>query len=373
MTQATQPQPGSRPRLLSIDALRGFDMFWILGGEGLFAALLVLTGWSGFQLAANQMEHSAWHGVTAYDLIFPLFIFLSGVTLGLKPLALRAMTPSARWPIYRKALKRLALLCLLGVVYNHGWGGGIPLAPDAVRYASVLGRIGMAWFLAAMIVWHLSLRAQLLAAGLLMLAYGLTQGSFGADPYSAAGSLNAWVDQALLPGQFYGGGPLDPEGLFSHLSAALNALAGAWVGRWLSTPYALNRRLALLAAVGSGLLLTGYGISPWIPLNKTLWTVSFVLVSVGWSGLLLALFALLIDGWGWHRPGRLFALIGGNAIAIYLASALVDWGYLSRSLMGGVIDSLPAAAQPLLACLALLAVQLAVLAFLARHRLFFKV
>jgi len=100
MAQQVQPQ-----RLLAIDALRGFDMFWILGGEKIFAALFLLTGCQGFALAADQMEHSSWHGFTLYDLIFPLFIFLSGVTLGLRPRYLPSEPAAQRTWTYRKSLK----------------------------------------------------------------------------------------------------------------------------------------------------------------------------------------------------------------------------------------------------------------------------
>ncbi|MBY5992656.1 transmembrane glucosamine N-acetyltransferase NagX [Ferrimonas balearica] len=361
-----------KPRLQALDALRGFDMFWIIGGEKLFAALLLLTGWPLWQTAAEQMLHSPWHGFTFYDLIFPLFIFLSGVTIGLQRQSLVGLPWAERTPHYRKALRRLALLCLLGVLYNHGWGTGVPLALEEVRYASVLGRIGMAWFLAAMIAWHLPLRGQLLAGLALALAYGLAQGLWGAAPYSAEHSLNAWLDQTWLPGVTYQNATLDPEGLFSHLSAALNALVGVWAGYWLRQPRGLWQRCAVLAGVSALLCGLGWALHPWVPVNKTLWTVSFVLVTLGWSGLFLAAFLALVDGAGWTRLGRAFALIGVNSIFIYLASAWVDWGYTASSLLGGVGRAWPEAG-PLVSVLGLLGLQWAVLALMARKGLFLKV
>ena len=118
----------TKQRLLSIDALRGMDMFWIIGGEGLFAALFVLTGSSFFNTLAGQMEHSHWHGFTFYDLIFPLFIFLSGVSLGLSAKRLNGKPMADRMPIYKKAARRLLLLMVLGIIYNHGW------APECPRH-----------------------------------------------------------------------------------------------------------------------------------------------------------------------------------------------------------------------------------------------
>jgi predicted acyltransferase len=143
-----------KDRLLSLDALRGFDMLWITGAQGIFAPLAALTGWQIWRWADGQMEHVSWNGFAFYDLIFPLFVFLSGVTLGLSPRHL----PSLSWPdrrrSYMRALRRLFLLIFLGILYNHGWGHGVPANPSEIRYASVLGRIGIAWFAAAMIVWH---------------------------------------------------------------------------------------------------------------------------------------------------------------------------------------------------------------------------
>ncbi|MBY6186344.1 DUF5009 domain-containing protein [Marinobacter hydrocarbonoclasticus] len=362
-----------KQRLQALDALRGFDMFWIIGGEKLFAALLLLTGWPFWQLAANEMLHSRWHGFTFYDLIFPLFIFLSGVTIGLQRHSLSGLPWSERQPVYRKALKRLLLLSVLGVLYNHGWGTGMPMALDEVRYASVLGRIGMAWFLAAMIAWHLPLRGQVVVALLLAVGYALAQGLWGSAPYSAESSLNTWVDQHLLPGITYQNAPLDPEGLLSHLSAALNALLGVWAGYWLRQPTSVWRRASWLAVAGMLCIGFGWTFHAFIPVNKTLWTLTFVLVTVGWSGLFLALFLALVDGLNWQRMGRAFALIGVNSIFIYLASAWVKWEYTVDSLIGGVIRAVPEPAQALLAVIGLLALQWALLALMARKGIFVKV
>ena len=116
----TQEKPQKR-RLASLDALRGMDMFWILGGEKIFAALFILTGWTGWQVAHGQTLHSNWHGFTFYDLIFPLFIFLAGVAMGLSPKRIDHLPFSERRVYYAKALKRLFLLAGFGVLYNHGW------------------------------------------------------------------------------------------------------------------------------------------------------------------------------------------------------------------------------------------------------------
>ncbi|PSS68534.1 transmembrane glucosamine N-acetyltransferase NagX [Shewanella algae] len=376
---AAATETANKPRLMSLDALRGFDMFWILGGEALFAALLLLTTWSGWRWFDGQMHHSSWHGFTFYDLIFPLFIFLSGVALGLSPKRLDKLAFAERLPKYKHAVKRLALLLFFGVLYNHGWGTGMPAALDEIRYASVLGRIAFAWFFAAMLVWHTGLRTQIYAAVAILLGYAMVQlwlpvpgGSAG--DFSAAGSINAWVDSHFLPGISYQHKPHDPEGLLSTLPAVVNALAGVFVGRFLQQQsFSAWGRVGLLCLAGLVCLGLGWLLNPLIPVNKDLWTSSFVLVSSGWSLLLLALFYAVIDVLGLRWLGFPFVVIGCNAIIIYLASSLVQWRYSSESLFGGFINSAPENWQPLLGVLAMLGVQWLLLWWMYRRRLFIRV
>ena len=134
---------------------------------------------------------------------------------------------------YRKAGKRLLLLCLLGILYNHGWGTGMPMALDEIRYASVLGRIAIAWFFCAMLVWHTSLRTQIITAAAILVGYWLllcfvpVPGGSAGD-LSAAGSWNAWFDAHLLPGISYQNRVVDPEGVLSNIPAIVNALMGVF-------------------------------------------------------------------------------------------------------------------------------------------------
>ncbi|AAN56495.1 DUF5009 domain-containing protein [Shewanella oneidensis MR-1] len=375
---ANNSQP--KPRLMSLDALRGFDMFWILGGEALFGALLIFTGWAGWQWGDTQMHHSEWHGFRLYDLIFPLFIFLSGVALGLSPKRLDKLPLHERLPVYRHGVKRLFLLLLLGILYNHGWGTGAPVDPDKIRYASVLGRIAFAWFFAALLVWHTSLRTQVLVAVGILVGYGAMQlwlpfpgGQAGV--LSPTVSINAYVDSLLLPGVSYQGRMPDPEGVLSTLPAVVNALAGVFVGHFIvkSHPKGEWAKVGLLGAAGGVCLALGWLLDAVIPVNKELWTSSFVLVTSGWSMLLLALFYALVDVLKWQKLVFVFVVIGTNAIIIYLASSLVDWKYIAQSVFGGVIAVLPEYAQPLGAVVSLLNVQWLVLYWMYRRKIFVRI
>lgn len=375
--QMTHNKP--KQRLLSIDALRGFDMIWILGAEGIFAALFLLTGWSVFSASAEQMKHTLWHGITAYDIIFPLFIFLSGVSLGL------AAKPMHQYPVEEQrrklshAVRRLGLLILLGIVYNHSWGTGVPLMVEEIRFASVLGRIAIAWFMAAIFVWYLTARQQVIISISILLGYWLLltfcsiQG-FGAGDYSADGAINAWFDKTFLPGISYQNLAIDPEGILSNIPSIVNAMAGVYIGRMIkvyqSTAVILLRNMIL---AGIGATLVGIAWGEFFPINKTLWTSSFVLVTVGISTLLLALFYWLIDVLKWQRWAVFFSIIGTNSIIAYLASGIVDFSYIAHSLFGGVIRAVPESSSQVFEVIFLVMVQWLILLWLYKRNIFVKV
>ena len=143
---------------------------------------------------------------------------------------------------------------LLGVTYNHGWGQGIPLSTDDVRYASVLGRIGIAWFVAIMLVWHCSFRTQWIVSVAILIGYWLlltfvSVGEYGGGNLTPTGALNVWVDQLFLPGSTYQQRPMDPEGILSNVPSIVNAMAGVFVGRHMKLlaiqPYRLISHLMI--------------------------------------------------------------------------------------------------------------------------------
>ncbi|KZN48534.1 transmembrane glucosamine N-acetyltransferase NagX [Pseudoalteromonas luteoviolacea] len=371
-----------KQRLASLDALRGMDMFWILGGQSIFAALFVLTGWQGWKLFEAHTVHSPWHGFTFYDLIFPLFIFLSGVAMGLSPKRIDHLPLNERKPYYQKAVKRLFLLCGLGIMYNHGWGTGIPLALDEIRYSSVLGRIAIAWFFCAMLVWHTSLRTTGIVAGGILVGYWVLL-NFIPVPGGSAGQLaapgthswNAWFDQNLLPGITYQNRPVDPEGILSSVPAIVNAIAGVFAGQLIARADKLGQWKTAGWLFGAGALSVALG---WLwhlqfPVNKELWTSSFVLVTVGWSAILLAVFFALVDILNGQRFAYPFVIIGANSIIIYLASSLVNWEFVSKSVFGGFINAVGPDWQPLFAVIALLLVQLLVLHWMYKRKIFVSV
>lgn len=371
------PAPKSE-RLLSLDALRGFDLFWIVGGHGILLALFELTEWGWLGAIDAQLKHVDWNGFQAYDLIFPLFLFMAGVST---PYSLtRRLTEGARGEVCRKIVQRGLILVLLGVIYNNGlqWKG-----LENMRFGSVLGRIGLAGMFAQLIFafnFETPKRLWTWLAGILLGYWAIM--SFGHAPGFAAGDLTmegnfaSYVDRLLLPGKLHKG-IHDPEGLLAVIPAIGNALLGILAGLWLrrsAEEASGDRKAAGLAIAGLVLLAVGGLWSFVFPLNKNLWTSSFVLWTCGWGSLLLAFFYWTIDVRGWLRAfGAFFAVIGMNSVLIYLSSKFINYDFTSKALFGGLAKAVSPAVGSLILAVGFFAVEWMLFWFLKRQKLFLKV
>jgi predicted acyltransferase len=371
------PAPKSE-RLLSLDALRGFDLFWIVGGHGILLALFKLTEWGWLGAIDAQLKHVDWNGFQAYDLIFPLFLFMAGVST---PYSLtRRLTEGARSEVIRKVIQRGLILVLLGIIYNNGlqWKG-----LENMRLGSVLGRIGLAGMFAQLIFvfnFESPKRLWYWLAGILLGYWAIM--SFGHAPGFTPGDLTmegnfaSYVDRLLLPGKLHKG-IHDPEGLLAVLPAIGNALLGILAGLWLRRSVeevSGDRKAAGLALAGLALLAVGGLWSFVFPLNKNLWTSSFVLWTCGWGSLLLALFYWTIDVRGWARGfGAFFAVIGMNSVLIYMSSKFLSFDFTAQALFGGLARAFPPAVASLIMVTGIFAVKWALFWFLKRQKVFLKV
>ncbi|MEK0437571.1 MAG: hypothetical protein RLZZ233_542 [Verrucomicrobiota bacterium] len=371
------PAPKSE-RLLSLDALRGFDLFWIVGGHGILLALFKLTEWGWLGAIDAQLKHVEWNGFQAYDLIFPLFLFMAGVST---PYSLtRRLTEGARSEVIRKVIQRGLILVLLGIIYNNGlqWKG-----LENMRLGSVLGRIGLAGMFAQLIFvfnFESPKRLWYWLAGILLGYWAIM--SFGHAPGFTPGDLTmegnfaSYVDRLLLPGKLHKG-IHDPEGLLAILPAIGNALLGILAGLWLrrsAEEVSGDRKAAGLAIAGVVLLAAGGLWSLVFPLNKNLWTSSFVLWTCGWASLLLGLFYWTIDVRGWARGlGAFFAVIGMNSVLIYMSSKFLSFDFTAQALFGGVARAFPPAVASLIMVTGIFAVKWALFWFLKRQKVFLKV
>jgi predicted acyltransferase len=366
-----------KDRLLSLDALRGFDMLWIAGGEYLIVSLAALTGWPFLQWAAGQMEHVEWQGFHFYDMIFPLFLFIAGVSMPFS-IVKRKQRGESMQKIYLHLLRRLFILILLGLIYN----GLLRFDFEKQRYASVLARIGLAWFFAAVIVLNTNIRGQIIwFAGILLTYWAIMKlipvPGFGPGVLTPEGNLAAFIDQKLLPGRLccyiYG----DNEGILSTFPAISTALMGAITGYFLNmqrqTLNGLKKALIILAA-GITSLMVAKIWSFSFPVIKNVWSSSFVLTAGGWSLILLSVFYLVIDVWGFKKWTFPFVVIGLNSITIYmLNSGIMDFGDMGKYFFGGLASMFSEAGQAVILSIGAILCMWTVLYILYRNKIFLKV
>ncbi len=387
LTESTvhPPVPVRSGRLVSLDALRGFDMFWIMSGEHLIHALAQATGWPVLRWMSSQLHHAEWNGCTFYDMIFPLFLFIAGVSMpfSLQGKLQRAGLRSAeqlslpdKWPLYRSMLKRTLILIVLGMIVN----GLLEFKPyEHTRMASVLGRIGLAWLGAGFIYLNASTRGQLIWAVSILLGYWAAMTlipvpGFGAGVLTPEGAFSSFIDRILLPGKLHRT-VYDPEGLFSTIPAVTTALLGMLTGTLLKdTRRTMTQKTLMMIGLGLSLILLGLIWDQSFPINKRLWTSSFAVYVGGWSLLFLAVFYYLIDVKGLQKWAFPFVLIGTNSILIYLASdGIVDFAHTAHFLFGGFSQLFSITWQPVIQALAVTGTQLLLLYVLYRNKLFLKI
>jgi predicted acyltransferase len=343
------PQTAPSTRLMSLDALRGFDMFWIIGGESLLQAIANLTGSPTFRtLAYRHTEHPEWNGFTFYDLIFPTFMFIAGVAVPYSFAAHWSRGESSA-QLHFRIIRRGIVLVLLGLVINgilnfdftlhftEDASGHRQLVHDFshVRFPSVLGRIGLAYLFAALIALRTRPRNQLLTGIGLLLGYWAAL-QFIPVPGFETGSLfpgetvGDFIDRHALPGRLYKI-VRDPEGLFSTIPAIATVLFGVMAGHWLRRSDRVGTvKAGGLAIAGGVFLALAYLWNTTFPINKNLWTSSFVLWTSGCSLLLLSVFYLVIDVWKIRGWAFFFMVIGANAITIYVGQHIIDFDALAK-------------------------------------------
>jgi len=324
-------------RLASLDALRGFDMFFIIGGGVFFVALLrVLQLPDTFiALVENQLTHVQWEGFNFYDLIFPLFVFLSGVSIPF------AIIPSLAKGISKKELqlkicKRTIILFLIGLSFTL-----FKFQEDTVRIYTVLWLIAASYFIAATLTLHIkNWRTQLILVVVVLVLYHL---AIQYLPYPGKGNeiipsnnLAAWLDRALIETNLYKK-TWDPEGTIRVISSGMLCLLGSLVGRrirfYKEACIQCTKELITLALI---CLFCGWVWSFSFPIIKGLWSPSFVLLSAGWSLLLLALFYQVIDVSQQRWFGWFFIPIGVNSITIYAGQRYIDFTHTSNYFLSGV-------------------------------------
>ncbi len=330
--------PANQPtRLMSLDALRGFDMFWIVGADELVKALLKVSDNSALRVLDRQLEHVEWTGFHFEDLIFPMFVFIVGVSLVFS--LGRTIERQGRGAAVARVVTRGVLLYLLGVFYY----GGFSTPFEQIRLMGVLQRIGLAYLFAGLIFCYLGARGRIAACAGLLVGYWALMTfvpvpGVGVGHFEPGGNITNWVDKEYLPLRKWDG-DYDPEGLLSTLPAIANCLLGVFAGEVLKSRAGEGHKVFSLILSGAVFVLGGWIWDAQFPVIKKIWTSSFVLVAVGYSSMLLGLFYLVVDVWKYQRWTRPFVWIGMNPITIYMIHNLVDLNAIANRFVGGELKA----------------------------------
>jgi predicted acyltransferase len=340
MRYAEIPAALQTRRVMSVDALRGFNIFWIIGADGAVLALERMLRDKGPVLGSvgtffgTQMTHADWEGFRFYDFIFPLFIFVTGVSivLALPRFVEREGMAKAHLHVLRRAL----VLYVLGVIYY----GGVGHQWSDVRLVGILQRIAICYLFASILFLNFEWRGLVAALLALLVGYwalmtfvpvpGVVAGSFEPDA-----NLANWLDLHYLPGRLWDE-TRDPEGLLSTLPAIGTCVLGVLSGLLLKDERLTPTQKSLwLVAAGVAMIAAGYLWSLQFPIIKAIWTSPLVLVAGGYSAILLAVTHQVIDVWGWKTWATPFVWIGANAIMLYFINGLVGFVPFAFRLVGG--------------------------------------
>jgi len=335
---AERPAVATRERLMSLDALRGFDMFWIIGGYGIFAGLGkgLNSPWFNRHILP-QIEHVRWEGFVAWDLIMPLFLFVVGAAMPFS-FAKRRDRGESKTRLYIHILYRVVILWVLGMIAQ-----GRLLEYDLSKlqlYSNTLQAIAAGYLIASLLLLNLRLQWQVVVTGGLLLLYwgllslvpvpGNSEGHFAEQ-----GNLAIYIDRLIL-GHFQDGTNPPYTWILSSMTFATTVMIGAFAGQLLQSNLGKIRKVLFLLAGSVVCIYLGWAWGFLFPIIKHLWTSSMVLYAAGWSLLLLALFYLVIDVLRLRFLAFFFVVTGMNAIAVYMATHVFDFRHLGDIFVGGM-------------------------------------
>jgi predicted acyltransferase len=343
-TTKVSPVP-TTDRVVSVDALRGFSMFWILGADTMAISLNEMLADKGplaskvGSVIGTQFKHPEWEGFHFYDLIFPLFIFVTGVAIVFS--LTRLVEHEGMVAAHLRVLRRSALLFALGVICY----GGLSETWGDVRLGGVLQRIALCYLFASLLFLNLRLPGLVTAFVAFLVGYWLLVAlipvpGVGAGSFARDANLANWIDARYLPGRKLEG-TWDPEGLLSTLPAIGTCLLGVFGGLLLKdarlTP--AQKSLGLIVA-GAAMVAVGCLWGLQFPVIKWIWTSSFVLVTGGLSAMLLGAFHQIIDAWGRKAWASVFIWIGASAITLYVINMIIGFERIAVRLVGGDLGRL---------------------------------
>jgi predicted acyltransferase len=298
-------------RLISLDVFRGVTI----------AGMILVNNPGTWSAIHSPLAHAEWHGLTPTDLVFPFFLFIVGVSITLA-LGRRAESTGSKRDLYIKIVRRTLIIFVLGLVL-----AGFPRYElPTIRIPGVLQRIAVCYFIASIIFLNTKWRTQIAVAAALLLAYWglmvlIPAPGFSAGDLTMEGNVAAYVDRTLLGRHTWK--PLyDPEGILSTIPAIVTTLGGVLTGHWLRSRRSELEKVAGMFVVGAACMVIGWAWGFWFPINKALWTSSYVMLTAGLALQFLAVCFWLIDIKGIRRWATPFAVFGSNALIIYFLAEL---------------------------------------------------
>ena len=397
--QAADDFDASPTRLYSLDALRGFDMFWIMGADEILHSLRDTTHSTFWTIVGNQFEHPDWNGFHAYDMIFPLFLFMAGVSTAFS-VGRELEKGVSHGQLLWRVIKRALILVLLGFIVNNGLqmqvvfpiffvmatifiidrqkkfavrstlsavfrlfivvivviaayyavyslgGDSKFLQVTAIRFPSVLARIGIAYMFANIVFLYSKELWQMVWFWVFIIGYYLllkftSAPGFHPGDLTPQGNFASYADRTVLPGHLYVPYPgtkinmHDPEGLFSTIPAISTGILGILTGSLLKNRHITQEiKLLRMTLIGVVFILLSLVWNMDFPINKNLWSSSFVLLVGGISLLLMSLFYWVIDVLGYKKWAFFFKVIGTNSILIYISGHFISWGRTNIDFFG---------------------------------------
>jgi len=352
---------------MSVDALRGFDMFWIVGAGSLVDALNQMSKNPVTSFLGTQLEHVDWAGFRFYDLIFPLFVFIVGVSLVFS--LTKTIAQVGRGEALKRVFRRSVLLFAIAILYSGGFTNPWP----DMRLLGVLNRIALAYLFAGLCFCYLPRRRLVAVCASLLLGYWALMAFVPirdiqleksnltrlAEQTGTTNTMTLFLNTTnRVTGRFDKGLNLanhldfqhlpgkkwdtywDPEGLLSTLPAIATCLLGVFAGLLLLNPAIDDRqKVVWLLAAGALGVLAGFLWDLQFPVIKKIWTSSYVLVAGGYSAILLGLFYLVVDVWKYQKWCQPFVWIGMNSITIYLANNVIGFRRLAQRFAGGSVKN----------------------------------
>ncbi len=349
-------------------------MLFIAGGGTFITLLRGKTEMPWVDAMANQLEHVPWNGFVFYDFIFPLFLFITGVSLTFS-LSKGVSVGVPKKVLYKKVFWRMVILILLGILYKNS---PFPFfEPSKIRMGSVLGRIGIASFITGLLYLNFSLVKRVYwIAGILLSYYALLflvpVPGYGSGDLSFEGNLVGWFDRTFLPGRLHQV-TYDELGILTTFPAICISIFGSIAGEILRSKSTENKKTITLVVIGILCVAIGLLWNLHFPINKRLWSSSFIVFTSGLGFLTLAVFYWIIDVKGYQKWTFFFKVIGLNSLVIYFAYRFISFSHTSEKLLAGLYAPLAEKWHEVVVALGALVLVWLLLFILYKKKIFIKV